>query len=148
MCEAMQIAEENKNINYYFVYSINGIYLLLDLGLYDKALEIINKLEANNLYLSDSDKAIMKTLHIKINWYMRNKDICLKVVKELKEYNEAKHVLDDYIINAYMIEVLLINDKEEEAAQYVNDLICQIKDKSTLSDGIDLGEAYLALGRY
>lgn len=148
MCEAMQIAEENKNINYYFVYSINGIYLLLDLGLYDKALEIINKLEANNLYLSDSDKAIMKTLHIKINWYMRNKDICLKVVKELKEYNEAKHVLDDYIINAYMIEVLLINNNEEEAAQYVNDLICQIKDKSTLSDGIDLGEAYLALGRY
>lgn len=44
MCEAMQIAEENKNINYYFVYSINGIYLLLDLGLYDKALEAKEKL--------------------------------------------------------------------------------------------------------
>lgn len=148
MCSAMQIAEENKNINYYFVYSINGIYLLLDLGLYDKALEILNKLEANNLYLSDSDKAIMKILHAKINWQLHNKDICLKAVKELKEYNETRHVLDDYIINAYMIEVLLVNDNLKEARLYVNDLICQIKDKDTLSDGIDLVEAYLALGRY
>lgn len=148
MCSAMQIAEENKNINYYFVYSINGIYLLLDLGLYDKALEILNKLEANNLYLSDSDKAIMKILHAKINWQLHNKDICLKAVKELKEYNETRHVLDDYIINAYMIEELLVNDNLKEARLYVNDLICQIKDKDTLSDGIDLVEAYLALGRY
>lgn len=148
MCSAMQIAEENKNINYYFVYSINGIYLLLDLGLYDKALEILNKLEANNLYLSDSDKVIMKILHAKINWQLHNKDICLKAVKELKEYNETRHVLDDYIINAYMIEVLLVNDNLKEARLYVNDLICQIKDKDTLSDGIDLVEAYLALGRY
>lgn len=148
MCEAMQIAEENKNINYYFVYSINGIYLLLDLGLYDKALEILNKLEANNLYLSDSDKAIMKILNAKINWQLHNKDICLKAVKELKEYNSTRHILDDYIISAYMIEVLLVNDNLKEAALYVNDLLFQIKDKDTLSDGIDLVEAYLALGRY
>lgn len=148
MCEAMQIAWENKNINYYFVYSINGIYLLLDLGLYDKALEILNKLEANNLYLSDSDKAIMKILNAKINWQLHNKDICLKAVKELKEYNSTRHVLDDYIINAYMIEVLLVNDNLEEAALYVNDLLFQIKDNFDLSDGIDLVEAYLALGRY
>ncbi|UKI50107.1 MAG: hypothetical protein L6U99_01170 [Clostridium sp.] len=39
MSEAMQLTKKiKKNINYYFVYSINCIYLLLDLGLTDKSL--------------------------------------------------------------------------------------------------------------
>ncbi len=39
MSEGMKIAEETQNINYYLVFTVNGIYLLLDLGLFDKACE-------------------------------------------------------------------------------------------------------------
>ena len=146
MSEAMQIAEENKNINYYFVYSINGIYLLLDLDLYDKAFEILKKLETNNVYLSDSDKAIMKILTAKINWELKNKALCLEAVNDLKAYNSSKHVLDDYIVNAYMIEVLLVNENIAEAKKYVDELLALIK--LDISDSLDLVEAYLALARY
>lgn len=146
MSEAMRIAEDNQNINFYFVYSINGIYLLLDLGLYDKALEILNKLEANNVYLSDSDKAIMKILTAKINWELKNKALCLEAVNDLKAYNASKHVLDDYIVNAYMIEVLLVNENIAEAKKYVDELLALIK--LDISDSLDLVEAYLALARY
>lgn len=145
MSEAMRIAEDNQNINFYFVYSINGIYLLLDLGLYDKALEILNKLEANNVYLSDSDKAIMKILTAKINWELKNKALCLEAVNDLKAYNASKHVLDDYIVNAYMIEVLLVNENIAEAKKYVDELLAI---KLDISDSLDLVEAYLALARY
>lgn len=148
MSEAMRIAEDNQNINFYFVYSINGIYLLLDLGLYDKALEILNKLEANNIYLSDSDKAIMKVLFAKINWELNNKEICMKAVLELNEYNQEKHVIDDYIVDAYMIEVLLVNENINELDKYALSLLDKINDKLNVTDSLDLVEAYLALARY
>lgn len=148
MSEAMRIAEDNQNINYYFVYSINGIYLLLDLGLYDKALEILKKLEANNVYLSDSDKAIMKILFAKINWGLKNKELCLHAVLELNEYNQEKHIIDDYIVDAYMIEVLLVNENISESGKYALSLLDKINDKLNVTDSLDLVEAYLALARY
>ena len=89
MSEGMDIAEETKNINYFFSFAVNGFYLLLDLGLTDKACQVLKKLEYNNASLSLAEQGIMLILKIKI-YYRTDKELCLKYAYELFKTNEEK----------------------------------------------------------
>lgn len=144
--EGMMISEKNKNINYYFAFSVNCFYLLLDICLYDKAYEILNKLEANDVTLIPSNIAIMKSLKVKAFYNLKKYDECLKAALDLEEYNKKEHILDEYIVNAYMIESYLKLDISK-ADKYVELLLEEFSDEG-VKDNIDINEAYLALARY
>lgn len=146
MKEAMELTSNKQNINYYFVYSINAIYLLLDLGLYNKANEILNKINSDNIYLSNSDKAILLSLSAKINWRLNNNNECLKNVLELQEFNNKNKVFDDYLIASYLLESYVKLDDEANSKKYADILIKEIS--AEITDSTDLVDAYFALARF
>lgn len=145
--EGMTIAELNKSINYYFAFSINCFYLLVDICLFDKAYEILNKLDSNEVTLIPSNIAIMKTLLVKVNYNLGKYDESLKVALDLKEYNDKQCILEEYIVHSSLLEVLTkLND--ERAEYYANLILKEISENSSIKDKIDINEAYLALARY
>lgn len=146
MKEAMELTSHKQNINYYFVYSINGIYLLLDLGLNDKAFEILNRIISDNIYLSNSDKAIVLSLSAKINWRLNNYQKCLDKVLELQAFNNENRAFDEYLIASYLLETYISLKDLDNSKKYANILLEEISKKVT--DSTDLVEAYLALARY
>lgn len=146
MKEAMELTSNKQNINYYFVYSINAIYLLLDLGLYNKVNEILNKINSDNIYLSNSDKAILLSLSAKINWRLNNNNECLKNVLELQEFNNKNKVFDDYLIASYLLESYVKLDDEANSKKYADILIKEIS--AEITDSTDLVDAYFALARF
>lgn len=145
MSEGMDIAEETKNINYFYSFAVNGFYLLLDLGLTDKADAVLKKLESNNASLSLAEKGIMLILKIKI-YYRTDKKLCLKYAYELLKENEEKDIFAPYLAYSYMLGVLTLNDKLEEASIYEEKLKSELAHDN--SDDVDLSEAYLSLARY
>lgn len=147
MSEGMTIAERNQNINYFLVFSINGVYLLLDLGLYEKAFELVKKLDENNVYQSKSDKAIVLALKYKTNLYLANYDEAYKWVCELKKYNDEEKILEQYIVDAYALQIYIKLNNASKA----NELYSKIKkdiEYDDVADKIDYNVAYLALARY
>ncbi len=146
MKEAMELTSNKQNINYYFVYSINGIYLLLDLGLCDKANEILNKINEDDIYLSNSDKAIVLSLSAKINWRLNNNQKCLNKILELQEFNNKNQVFDDYLIASYLLESYIKLDDINNSKKYVDILLKEISNEIT--DSTDLVEAHFALARF
>lgn len=146
MKEAMELTSHKQNINYYFVYSINAIYLLLDLGLYNKASEILNKINSDNIYLSNSDKAIVLGLSAKINWRLNNDNECLKKVLELQEFNNKNKVFDEYLIASYLLQAYIKLDDKDNSKKISNILLKEIS--SEITDSTDLVEAYFALARF
>lgn len=146
MSEAMQLTKNKENINYYFVYSINCIYLLLDLGLTDKAYEIINKLNNDNIYLSNSDKAILLSLLAKVNWQLNKNNDCLNIILKLDEFNEVNKVFDDYLIISYLLVAYIKLNDLKKANKYADLLLKKIN--SDITDSTDLVDAYFALARY
>lgn len=145
--EGMTIAELNKSINYYFAFSVNCFYLLVDICLFDKAYEILNKLESNDVTFTPSNVAIMKTLLVKVNYNLGNYDECVKIAFELKEYNDEHGILEEYVIHSYILEGLIkLNDPR--ASSYVDLILNDINENTTITDKIDINEAYLALARY
>lgn len=145
MSEGMDIAEETKNINYFYSFAVNGFYLLLDLGLTDKADAVLKKLESNNASLSLAENGIMLILKIKI-YYRTDKELCLKYAYELLKENEEKDIFAPYLAYSYMLGVLTLNERLEEAAIYEQKLKCELTHDNT--DDVDLSEAYLSLARY
>lgn len=145
--EGMSIAEVNKNINYYFAFSVNCLYLLLDICLFDKAYEILKKLVSNDILLIPSKVAIMKSLKVKVNYNLGNYQECLKEAESLKEYNEETNILEDYLVNAHLIEAYL-NIDLTKAEDYVSILLEEINSNEGIKDKIDINEAYVALARY
>jgi len=145
--EGMRIAEQNKKINYYFNFSVNCFYLLLDACLFDKAYEILNKLESNDVTLIPSNIAIMKTLKIKTFYCLEKYDECIKEAIDLKEYNDKEAILDKYIINSYLIESYTKYDISKTKI-YVEELLKELSFNEDIKDNIDINEAYLALARY
>mgnify|MGYP002515572828 FL=1 len=146
MKEAMALTSNRQNINYYFVYSINAIYLLFDLGLYNKVNEILNKINSDNIYLSNSDKAILLSLSAKINWRLNNNNECLSKILELQEFNNKNKVFDDYLIASYLLESYVKLDDKDNSKKYADILIKEIS--AEITDSIDLVEAYFALARF
>ncbi len=146
MSEGMDIAEETKNINYFYSFAVNGFYLLLDLGLTDKADAVLKKLESNNASLSLAEKGIMLILKIKI-YYRTDKELCLKYAYELVKTNEEKDIFAPYLVYSYMLNVLALNDKLDEAKEFEAKLQAELAN-GNLTDAVDLSEAYLALARY
>lgn len=145
--EGMTISELNKNINYYFAFSVNCYYLLLDICLFDKAYEILNKIEANNVTLIPSNTAIMKSLKTKVYYNLKKYDECLKEALDLQKYNQQEHILDDYIIYAHLLEAYIKTDIVQ-AEKFVELLLKEIISNDGVKDNIDINEAYLALARY
>lgn len=145
--EGMRIAEQINNINYYFNFSANCFYLLLDTGLFDKAYEILNKLESNDVTLIPSNIAIMKTLKIKAFYSLNKYEECVKEAIDLYKYNENEHILDMYLINSFLIESYIKYDVSK-AKIYVEELLKEISSNECIKDNIDINEAYLALARY
>lgn len=145
MMEAMGLALENVDLRYYFVFSINSVYLLMDLGLYNKANAVINKVCDNNVFLSVADKAILSTLKIKLNIRFNNAiEAENEAFKLLKENNENK-ILDNYIVYSCIVDVFLLENKIDECHKYI-DLLLETKNNS--SDTVDLVECDLSLARY
>ncbi len=147
MYEGMTIAEETQNINYFLVFSINGVYLLLDLGLYDKAAELIKKFDENNVYKSKSDEAIILALKYKTNLYLSKFDEAYKWMTKLEEYNNKEKILEPYIIDSYQLQTY-INLNNVSKAKEIYAKIIKESNKNNLTDTIDLNVAYLALARY
>lgn len=145
MNEAMSLALEKTDIKYYFVFSVNSIYLLLDLKLYDKALNVLNKIYENDIYLSNIDKAILTSLKIKIYINLNKKNEALNEALNLLNQNKNERVFDDYIICSNLIIVYLLNNNLNEADKYKNLLDEAI---IKINDEIDLVEAYLAYAKY
>ena len=145
MKEAMSLALGKIDIRYYFVFSINSVYLLMDLGLYNKANAVVNKVCDNNVFLSVADKAILSTLKIKLNLCFNNaieaKDEAFKLLSDNKE----NKILDDYIIYSYIVDALLATNNIDECPKYVDLLL---ENNKTFSDEVDLVEGYLSLARY
>ncbi len=146
MSEGMKVAEETQNINYYFVFSINGIYLLLDLGLFDKACELIKKLEENNIYQSKSDKAIILSLKFEVSLFSNKYDLAYGYARELKEYNDTFKIFEKYVVDAYLLETYIGQNDFDRAKEYSNILLNDIN-KDKLIDKTDLNVAYFALAR-
>lgn len=147
MYEGMTIAEETQNINYFLVFSINGVYLLLDLGLYDKASELVKKIDQNDVCQSKSDKAIVLTLKYKTNLYLSKFDESYKWVSKLEEYNNKEKILDQYIIDAYLLQSYICLNNIDKANEVYRNLLDDINNDDVI-DKVDLNVSYLALARY
>ncbi len=147
MSEGMDIAEETKNINYFYSFAVNGFYLLLDLGLTDKAFEMLKKLESNNASLSLAEKSIMIILKIKVYSKFDKKE-ALSHARKMLEINEKEHIFEYYLVYAYMVECLISNDLIDEAKIYIDKITSELATKENYKDNVDVSEAYSAYGKY
>ena len=147
MSEGMTIAEETQNISYFLVFSINGVYLLLDLGLYEKAAELIKKLDQNQVYQSTSDKAIVLALNYKTNLFLSKYDQAYSYAIELDKYNKEVKIFEQYIIDAELLQIYIKLNNASNAKEIHTKLLNDIN-SNEITDKIDLNTAYLSLARY
>lgn len=143
--QAREICNDLSDPTYYISFSLNSVYLLCNLTLYDQALHIINEMKNQKIFLSPSNIAVMNNMEVKILLYIGLPEEALKKAFENIEYNEVHQV---FVKALPLRSLLAVYDKledKEKATEIANQILGLIENETT---NIDYAEIYYELGRY
>lgn len=144
LCEARPICKKQNNINYYTSFSLNSVYILCDIGLYDKAREVLNELRVHSYLLSESNLGVIDNLETKIYIYEGKYDLALDKALAHIEWNNKKQVFPNTMSYRNLMAVYIaMNDKEKAHECYIK-LLQYLKEENYVVNE----EVYLEIARY
>lgn len=144
LCEARPICKKQNNINYYTSFSLNGVYILCDIGLYDKAREILNELRVHSYLLSESNLGVIDNLETKIYIYEGKYDLALAKALAHIEWNNKKQVFPNTMSYRNLMAVYIAMKDKEHAYECYIKLLQYLKEENYVVNE----EVYLEIARY
>lgn len=141
---ARPLCQKQNNINYYTSFSLNGVYILCDVGLYAKAREILSELRVHSYLLSESNLGVIDNLETKIYIYEGKYDLALTKALSHIEWNNKRHVFPNTMSYRNLMAVYnAMKDKEKAHKCYLK-LLEYLKEENYVVNE----EVYLEIARY